>query len=114
MQVTRVSTISELQQLARDWNCLTRGNPFRSWQWLATWWKHYGASRELYVLAVHNDDGVLVGIAPLFRERQTAGGLVLNWLGSGEVCTDYVTILSSHEYQGAVRAVLATWLAYSR
>jgi len=105
MRVTRLTTSEELEALADSWNCLTRAVPFRSWQWLATWWKHYGDGRELYVLAVHNDDGVLIGIAPLFRERQTTGGLVLNWLGSGEVCTDYVTILSAHEYEKADRIV---------
>ena len=49
MQVTRIATTDALQQCSADWNCLTRGVPFRSWEWLSTWGEHYGADRELYV-----------------------------------------------------------------
>lgn len=110
MRVTRLTTSEELDALAPSWNCLSRGVPFRTWQWLATWWKNYGSGHELYTLAVHTGEDVLVGLAPFCRERHPTNGNVLSWLGSGEVCSDYLTILSSHEYEEAVGAALATWL----
>ncbi|MDA1053133.1 MAG: GNAT family N-acetyltransferase [Planctomycetota bacterium] len=110
MQVTRISTTDELQPCSAAWNCLTRGVPFRSWEWLSTWWEHYGSGRELYVLAVRDDFGTLVGVLPLFRERNAARGRVLQLLGSGEVCTDYLTVLSTNEHEDLVIEALAKWL----
>ena len=110
MQVKRVSTIGELRQLTDDWNCLTRGVPLRSWQWLFSWWKHFESARELYVLTVTDASGNLIGAAPFFRDRDRAAGRVLRLLGSGEVCTDHLTILSTHEHEVAVAEAIAQWL----
>ena len=46
MQVERITTWPELAAIEADWNALAGGMPFRSWDWLATWWKHYGDSRR--------------------------------------------------------------------
>jgi CelD/BcsL family acetyltransferase involved in cellulose biosynthesis len=89
---------------------LTRGVPFRSWEWLSTWWEHYGDDRELYVLAVHDDLGTLIGILPLFLRRTATRGRVLQLLGSGEVCTDYLTVLSTHEHEDLVIDAISKWL----
>jgi len=110
MRVARITESAEIGSLADGWNCLTRANPLRSWQWLATWWKYYGGDRELYVLAVYNDDNLLVGLAPLFREQRGSTGQVLQWLGAGDVCTDYMTILTSHEYEQSAISTLSDWL----
>ncbi len=110
MQVTRIATTDALKQCAASWNCLTRGVPFRSWEWLSTWWEHYGADRELYVLAARDDHGELLGVLPLFRERTATRGRVLQMLGSGEVCTDYVTVLSTNEHEDPVVEAIANWL----
>jgi CelD/BcsL family acetyltransferase involved in cellulose biosynthesis len=110
MRVTRVSTTQELHELKDDWNCLTRGIPFRSWQWLFSWWKHYSQNRDLYVVTVRDDADVLIGAAPFFREQDATRGHVLRFLGCGEVCTDYLTILSTHEHQRVVAAAIAQWL----
>ena len=68
MHVERITNWLELQALEADWNALVGGMPFRSWDWLATWWKHYGgesqdlngrrtlnSGRRLNVLAVYDD-----------------------------------------------------------
>jgi CelD/BcsL family acetyltransferase involved in cellulose biosynthesis len=110
MQVTRIATTDALQHCSASWNCLTRGVPFRSWEWLSTWWEHYGADRELYVLAAHDELGTLLGLLPLFRERTATRGRVLQLLGSGEVCTDYVTVLSTNEHEDSVIEAFANWL----
>lgn len=110
MQVTRIATTDTLRECSASWNCLTRGVPFRSWEWLSTWWEHYGVGRELYVLAVRDDAGTLLGILPLCRERSATRGRVLRLLGSGEVCTDYVTVLSTCEHEDLVVEALSNWL----
>ncbi|MEO8495977.1 MAG: GNAT family N-acetyltransferase, partial [Planctomycetota bacterium] len=110
MQVTRIATTDAFAQCSESWDCLTRGVPFRSWEWLSTWWEHYGADRELYVLAAHDDLGTLIGILPLFRERSATRGRVLQLLGSGEVCTEYVTVLATNEHEDPVIDAIANWL----
>lgn len=110
MQVTRIATTDAFEQCSASWNCLTRGVPFRSWEWLSTWWTHYGPGRELYVLAAHDDQGTLLGILPLFRERTATRGRVLQLLGSGEVCSEYVTVLATNEHEDSVIEAFASWL----
>jgi CelD/BcsL family acetyltransferase involved in cellulose biosynthesis len=66
-------------------------------------------ARELYVLAVY-DGAALVGLAPWFVERSTSQGHVIRFLGSGEVCSDYVTVLCEPDWEEPVAAALADWL----
>ncbi|MDP6555232.1 MAG: GNAT family N-acetyltransferase [Pirellulaceae bacterium] len=110
MHVTRIATTEDLERLKPNWNFLAHGMPFRTWQWLFNWWKHYGDGKKLYTLAVHDDGGVLVGVAPWFIETRGNDGLVIQFLGSGEVCTDYLTILATTEYARAVSTAIAEWL----
>jgi CelD/BcsL family acetyltransferase involved in cellulose biosynthesis len=64
----------------------------------------------LYVLAVYDDEDALLGIAPWYAESTSGGSRALRFLGSGEVCTDYSSILSTLEHEDAVAEVLARWL----
>lgn len=113
MQVQRITSWVELAALEMEWNTLAAGKPLRSWDWLATWWKHYGGSdlgpsdntlsrdRELCALAVFREPTFkhggpvreLIGIAPWYIERSGLKGSVIRWLGDGEVCTDHSSLL---------------------
>ncbi len=110
MHVSRIATTEELERLKPNWNCLAHAMPFRTWQWLFNWWKHYGQGKTLYTLAVHDDGGALVGVAPWFIERRGNDGRVIQFLGSGDVCTDYLTILATMEHTRAVSTAIAEWL----
>ena len=94
MHVRRITHVIELHSLAPAWNSLAGGIPFRLCEWNSTWWRHYGQQGQLYVLAVVDADGELLGVAPWYIENVRARGRVLRFLGSGEVCSDYQTILS--------------------
>ncbi len=109
MQVERIHDLDALRQLTDQWNCLSRGVPFRSHQWLASWWENYRAEGELYLLAVRSNE-TLVGLAPWYRARSLANGLVLRQLGSGEVCTDYLSLLATEEHEKRVVSAIADWL----
>lgn len=130
MQVQRITTWAELAALEMEWNTLAAGMPLRSWDWLATWWKHYGAGhnirpagtasreRELCVLAVYrgpvfNHGGPvrdLVGIAPWYIDRSVIKGNVVRWLGDGEVCTDHLSLICRPQDVRQVSAAVATSL----
>ena len=36
MNIRRITSLAELAPMAAAWNRLTRGVPFRSWEWLTT------------------------------------------------------------------------------
>ncbi len=115
MHVERINTWHELVELEREWNALAGDHPFHSWDWLAGWWKHYGDAvdvaderggevlghRRLYVLAVFDNAPVtadgkgqrLIGVAPWYLDRSRFKGNELRWLGSGEVCTDHLSVI---------------------
>src|SRR5215510_7389612 len=42
MRVDCITTWQEFSGLQTEWNALAGDVPFRSWDWLATWWKYYG------------------------------------------------------------------------
>ena len=112
-----ITTTTELAALQTPWNILAAGQPMRSWNWLATWWKHYGhvGERELHVLAVYDvaesDEGTLVGIAPWYMEHTTVGGNVIQPLGNGHVCTDHLSLLCRPDYIATVTTTIANYLS---
>jgi CelD/BcsL family acetyltransferase involved in cellulose biosynthesis len=130
MTVELITDWNVFDSLERPWNELSGGMPLRSWDWLATWWKHYGpvarqvssyhddrpAQRQLYVIAVYRDgagraDGdtsgrELAGIAPWYLDRTIVKGNVLRWLGSGEVCTDHLSLICRpHDRESVATAI---------
>jgi CelD/BcsL family acetyltransferase involved in cellulose biosynthesis len=114
MRVAHFSSIDELAPHRRQWDRLSGGVPFRSWLWMTTWWQHYGAATagcsQLLLLAVFDDAGEVAGIAPWHVEHSRAWGAVVQFLGSGEVCSDYLSILCQEERIEPVVEALADWL----
>ncbi len=116
MQIIAYSRWNEIARHAESWDRLAHGVPFRTWTWLSTWWRHYGTTaaddphRRLMVLAAEDASGRLTGIAPWFLERSAAKGWVLRWLGSGEVCSDYASLLCMTEDADRVTEALAAYL----
>src|SRR5688572_15279001 len=128
MTVQIITSWDELAALEQPWNALAAGNPMRSWDWLATWWKHYGiganpapnrdaprvGDRVLHVFAVYADASrngngrghqhELIGIAPWYLDRTVVKGNVLRWLGSGEVCTDHRSLICRPQFLDEVSA----------
>jgi len=103
MQVTLVRDLKELAALKEEWQSLvdrcTPNYVFMTWQWLFTWWSHFGQDRELFVLVVR-DQAELIGIIPLalfaHRGRLAFKVRYLHFLGyrSGKRWTDYMDIIA--------------------
>jgi hypothetical protein len=116
MRVVRFSHFDELAPFAADWDWLAAGNPFRSWAWTTTWWRHYGRSttrscnRRLFVLAAFDRGDRLVGIGPWYVDWSLASGRALRLLGTGEVCSEYLGILAELGAEEEVASALAEWL----
>ncbi|MBI3838937.1 MAG: GNAT family N-acetyltransferase [Planctomycetia bacterium] len=94
------------------WNQLAADVPFRSWDWMHNWWRHYRDSRsELFTLLVTDENNHLVGIAPWYVSFSPRRGRVVRFLGSGEVASDYLTLLCRVGFEEQVAHAIADWLA---
>ena len=107
MRVVRLTKEDELQSIAAAWNGLAGGVPFRSHDWLASWWRHYGGGHELCVMAAFDERHQLAGLAPLYLDRSAAGGRVLKLLGEGEICSEYLSVLAAAGREESAIAAIA-------
>lgn len=117
-RVVRFRSLDDGAVRADDWDRLAHGVPFRSWAWTSYWWRHYGdgqdrqgGNRSLFTLGVVDPAGSLIGIAPWYVESSLAEGRVVRFLGTGEVCSDYLSVLCAPGMEDMVGAALADWLA---
>src|SRR5690606_23655178 len=66
------------------------------WEWLYTWWLHLAEDRRLFIICVRRG-GRLVAIAPLClrpcRFRRLLPFRSLEFLGSGQVGSDYLSLI---------------------
>jgi hypothetical protein len=121
LRVVRLTSFDDLAPYAQDWDRLSQDVPFRSWSWMSCWWRHYGdqparGSRAggLYVLAVLDEADRLIGVAPWYLDAGSWHGRVLRFLGSGEVCPEYLTVPAARGLEEPVAAALADWLTAAR
>lgn len=115
MIVSVVSDTAEFEALRPAWSGLLErsgsASIFLSWEWLFSWWRHYGEARRLRVL-VAREDGAVVGILPLYLDRSRLPGripiLTLRFLGTGaDTSPDDLGALLDPKNSGAIAAALA-------
>jgi len=86
---------------------------FLTWEWVSAWWRHYGQGNSLYVLAVRESGGRLVGLAPWMQVEDRWGSLSLrrlSFLGAGIVYPAHLDILARPEDRQAVASAVVAWL----
>ncbi|MFN3152983.1 GNAT family N-acetyltransferase [Bremerella sp.] len=109
MHVERFSDPQSLVSLRSAWNALAGNVPFRSYDWMMSWWKHYGDNHQLFVIGVF-DDEELIGLAPWYKAAGKTGGRTLRFLGDGEVCSDYLDILVHPDDSKRAAPLVVDWL----
>jgi hypothetical protein len=74
-EIIEIEPVATLEPVRQEWTELaTRSRSvFKTWEWLSTWWDHFGEHRALMVVAVQSQDR-LVGILPLYRWRHVPCG----------------------------------------
>jgi CelD/BcsL family acetyltransferase involved in cellulose biosynthesis len=121
MPVELIADTERFHLLRQEWNELLEQSAadclFLTWEWLYTWWKHFAAGRKLCLLAVR-EGGDLIGLAPLaFRPwRVTRFHLfpALEFMGAGNVGSDYLDIISRRNREQDVAEALADYLSRRR
>ncbi len=117
MDIRLFTSLNELESYAADWDRLAAENPFRGWTWLSTWAKHYldnAGQGELCVFGVFDEFNTLVALAPWYVRRHPVFGSVVRMLGSGEVCSDYMSVLCQKGREGSAITALGEFLLNSR
>jgi CelD/BcsL family acetyltransferase involved in cellulose biosynthesis len=113
LDLSLLTTADEVASIREEWRALAEAaesaTVFQSWEWVASWYEHFGRDKQLQLLVARAADGKLVGVAPCSRSR---GGLfrLLHLLGRGNDLTEYVQILAHPDYaQPVTRLVLDAW-----
>lgn len=91
---------------------------FLTWEWVYHWWLSYKEGRDLFILTVEDEEGDLLGIAPLLsREIPLPFGAlrVLEFLGTGErrkdeVCSEFLDFIAREERKEEVVKVIFDYL----
>lgn len=101
MHISIVSTLPELISLENEWNDLLALSashvPFLRHEYINAWWQGLGGGEwskgELYVVTARQEQGELIGIAPLFLTDNKDGEPALMLLGSIEI-SDYLDVIA--------------------
>lgn len=120
-RVERVSDEAQLLVLKEDWTALLREahdpSIFLTWEWITTWWKHWGSDKQLWVLTIRDRWNRLVGIAPWMLSPQ--GGVFarlrrLQFIGSGLVTPVHMGIITRRSQEDIMCAALTSYLERHR
>jgi CelD/BcsL family acetyltransferase involved in cellulose biosynthesis len=118
LAVAAVEDERGLDALEQDWNALLErsdASVFQSFEWLRTWWRHFGEGRRdarLHVVTVRGGDG-LAAIAPFYVERsRVLGALPLRrLLYIGHRDSDYLDAVAARGREAECAELIAAHLA---
>jgi len=92
------------EALAGEWNTLLHHSDtdtiFLTHEWQRTWWRFFSPGRELILLALR-EQGRLVGIAPLYRQKLEDGRTVIQLVGGTDI-SDYLNVIALPDYRDQV------------
>jgi CelD/BcsL family acetyltransferase involved in cellulose biosynthesis len=73
MKVEIYKDTTGFDALRDEWNPLLQRSAtntlFLTWEWQRAWWEAFGAGKNLFLVAMRDEGGALVGIAPLFHQQ---------------------------------------------
>lgn len=115
MEHVRIITdIKDILGMKDDWNRLLEqsksGNIFVSWEWVTSWWQHFGADNKLLTVIIERNGGLL-GIAPFMIACSKVMGFSTRCLcfvgqkGFG-ICPDHLDIIALVGFEGLVSAAI--------
>lgn len=111
MEVSRIECADLREATCRPaWDELAGSQPCLGIAWLGAWWKCYGQAGGLYVLQAQDEQKQIVGLAPLRRIHRHRWGRVVEFLGSGDACTDHLTLLTRADTRVAAAQAMAHWM----
>jgi CelD/BcsL family acetyltransferase involved in cellulose biosynthesis len=119
MYTVKTATIKEFVESKDAWDALAASMPlpsiFCTWEWIYTWWEHFGAGYALHILFVY-DGPKLMGILPLAFQRTLVNrewsiGRILAFCGSRELYPDHLDVITAKEHAEQCLEALCGYLA---
>ena len=113
-----VSTASGLQDLHPEWQELlgqcVRPNVFLTWEWISTWFSHFGNGCALRILVVRAaENNRVLGIAPFAIYTHRLAGLIrsreLRFAGH-ELAPDHMDLLFRRGHECTVTTAVLDWI----
>ena len=108
----KVVEFNDFQSLEYEWSSIMKNNSvndniFLTWDWLSTWWQHFGDQRKLLLLAIE-DNTEIVGLAPLMiSKHKLIKGLNVNKIEFiGAPHTDYHSFIFSKKEKECLTLIL--------
>lgn len=96
MQIDCYTDESGFQKLEGGWGELLsrnqRATVFQTLEWNRSWWDSFGDSKELLLLAIAGEGGLLAGLAPLYRTQSGDGRRLLQLVGGIDL-SDYLDLI---------------------
>lgn len=93
------------------WNRLVVGSVANTchstFEWLFTWWRHFGADRQLLLIAAY-EDSAPVGLAPLYVDACAAAFRNLHFIGQG--LSDYADFITPRDRPDVTEALVSALL----
>ena len=120
-RVERVDSEAELLALKEPWTALLTATSgvsiFLTWEWVSTWWRHYGQDKTLWVLTAWDDAGRLVGLVPWMLVYGHLGALRVRriaFVGSTFTYRVHLDVIAGPDEKGAVCAAFLGYLDHHR
>jgi len=74
MKIIEYESFDELENSETEWNLLAAksldSNPFLTYEWLHTWWQHFGKGRELRIFVTKGENGEVSLIVPTMYSKR--------------------------------------------
>src|SRR5690606_2489009 len=104
--------------LKEEWNELLQASSvnciFMTWEWMFTWWQELAEDRKLWIVKV-SQEGQLLALMPLVQRPSRLLRLipfrVLEFIGSGNVGSDYLNMIVRRGHEEAVVPLIADYVA---
>jgi len=107
-----ISDLKGFESLLEIWNsllpkCQDDSSIFLTYEWLRTWWRHFGEGKKLNILLIEKECQV-IGIVPLMKAEYRMGLARVHLLETiGSTNANYVWLTKPENRQEAITAVLA-------
>jgi CelD/BcsL family acetyltransferase involved in cellulose biosynthesis len=115
IEIRRISDEAGFRALAPYWNGLLASSAapgfFLTWDWIETWWDHYGPGFDLFVLAAI-ENGVPVALAPLVLRK--GDGARLEMIGQNRAYGEYLDFIMPAGREAEFAGLFSRHLAAAR
>lgn len=106
----------QFEGLRQEWDSLldrsASTSVFLTWEWLYTWWRHFGSGNSLRIAVMSEASGRIVGIAPMcvYSKGGPLPLRVLSFLGNDGVSSEYLDIFAEQGLEAEVAAAFFEFL----